>query len=161
MRFYSDINSVTLDLAIDSHLQPNIFKHLDTVSLSGILRLTFKNLAPNNPKLFGQVQISLIHQSWTTLNFKFNGVYQLFNFLNPALNILVYLIGCRNYSYTLNNPYAPQSILEERRWTTKPVDRVVIINIQSTSNEHSVRISQFFLSDLIFREKLHFFIISF
>ena len=132
VRFYHDINSVTLDLAIDSRLQPNVLKRLDEIYLSGTLRLTFKKLAPNNPKLFGQVQITLIHP-WT-VNFKFNGILQIVNLLNPALNFLVNWTLCRNYSYILSNPYA-QSILNDKRWTTKPVDRVVVIKILLTSKE--------------------------
>ena len=134
VRFYSDINSVTLDLALNTHLQSDILEPLEEVNLSGIVRLTFKNVVPNNSRLFGHVQITL-EDPWI-FNFKFKGVFQILNFLNPVLDFLLHLMLCKKYSYTLSNPYA-QSILQDKRWMTKqPVDKVVVIHIQMDPDEN-------------------------
>ena len=104
VRVNVEMNAVMLDLTIDAQLEPRIFDPLENLALYGTVRLTFKKLLPNDLRLFGEVQISLIHP-WT-VNYQFQGMpYVILNLFVPLVNWILLLILCQNYSYCMINPY--------------------------------------------------------
>ena len=136
VRVNVDINSVILDLTMDAQLEPRIFDPLEKMAVNGTVRLIFKKLVPNDLRLFGEVQITLIHP-WA-VNYQFQGMpYVILNCFVPLTNWILSLMLCQNYSICMKNPYPSTSNAEDytMRWRTSKIDKIIVIQINPISQE--------------------------
>ena len=135
-------NAVILDLNVDAQLEPKIVG-FQRLALQGTVRLIFKKLVPNDLRLFGEMQIQLIHP-WT-VDYEFQGIWGIFNFFKPIVNWTLLLILCQNYSYSVKNPYplGSSSVLAQddymMRWKTSKMNKMVVIQIVPIGPERSIK----------------------